>query len=161
MNYPEKISKYISFLEAVKSQTAVRLNIPNLPNEDELQNMKFLGKVIFDEVREFVGSPVYVSSFFRSHQLNKAIGGSPTSQHRHGKAIDIDADVYGGKTNKDIFDYIRAELDFDQLIWEFGTTSNPAWVHVSHGVENKNRRQVLRVYKDESNRSLYVPFDLY
>jgi zinc D-Ala-D-Ala carboxypeptidase len=105
-----------------------------------------------------VGAPIYVSSFFRSAQVNKAVGGSMTSQHCKGEAIDIDCDVYGNGTNKEVFEYIKNHLPFDQLIWEFGTDENPAWVHVSLRRDNKNRKQVLKAVT-QNGRTVYKPFD--
>lgn len=91
--------------------------------------------------------PVAVSSGYRSNALNDLIGGSKRSQHSKGEALDLDADVYGGITNRQIFEYIRESLDYDQLIYEFGTDEEPAWVHVSYKSEG-NRREVLKAYKD-------------
>lgn len=140
------ISKHISLKEAVKSNTAERLGIENFPGSDELVNMQALAENIFEPLREYVGSPIYVSSFYRSVELNKAIGGSENSQHCLGQAIDLD-DVLGGVTNKEIFDYIQNNLDFDKLIWEFGSDHNPAWVHVSYRNDEINRGEILRAKK--------------
>lgn len=129
----------------MKSQTAERKGIDNTPNEKVLAKMRIVGKKVFDKMREHFGVPVGVSSFYRSPELNKAIGGAKNSQHVKGEAIDIDADMFGGVTNKQIFDYIRKNLDFDQLISEFGTEKKPAWIHVSYAT--KNRKQVLRAEK--------------
>lgn len=154
------ISEFINYAEAIKSQTAERLGINNIPGTAELRAMKHVAVNIFDRVRLFVGGPLFVSSFFRCLALNLAIGGSKTSQHMKGEAIDIDAHVYGRKTNKEVFDFIRGTLEFDQLIWEFGTTTEPAWVHVSLK-QSGNRREVLRAYRDGDGKARYVKFDLY
>ncbi len=161
-----RVSKYITMAEAIKSQTAERYGLRNVPNDVQLENMKYVAANVFDPVREWVGGPVYVSSFFRAAAVNVKAGGSATSDHPNGFAIDIDADVYAlrqaqgdRKSNKDIFDYIRAELEYDQLIWEYGSNVNPAWVHVSLR-KVVNRKQALRVYREEG-RAVYVPFDLY
>jgi zinc D-Ala-D-Ala carboxypeptidase len=137
----KNISKYITYSEATTSQTATRLRINNVPNDEQLINMQLVAINVFDKVRQHFGKPLRVSSFFRNEATNKAVGGSKTSQHVKGQAIDIQA--LKGITNKQIFDYIRDNLDFDQLIWEYGTTSNPAWVHVSFVSKEKNRKQVL------------------
>jgi len=146
----EQISKYVTWKEATKSQTAVRLQLDNTPkNPSHILNMRHVAETIFDPVREFNGGPLYVSSFYRSIELNEAIGGSPRSQHCKGEAIDLDADVYGGKTNQEIFEFIRDNLDFDQLIHEFGEEENPAWVHVSCKYDTQqNRGSILRAYKE-------------
>ena len=138
-----RISKNISYAEATKSQTATRKGIDNTPNDDQLENMRLWADNIFEPVREFVGSPVAITSFFRSVELNKAIGGSSRSQHCKGQAGDIDCDVFEGKTNAEVFLFVREVLDFDQLIWEFGTDLNPDWVHVSYN-KHGNRKQVLK-----------------
>lgn len=140
----EKISKYCSYEEATKSQTAIRNKIDNKPNTEEINNMKYVASKVFDKVREHFGIPLKVSSFFRCKKLNTAVGGSVTSQHMTGEAIDIDADG-SSITNAQVFDYIKNNLEFDQLIWEFGNKKNPAWVHVSLKRSGKNRKQILVV----------------
>ena len=139
----KNISKYISYLEATTSQTAIRKAILNAPSEKELICMQLVGIRVFDVVREHFGVPLRVSSFFRSEKLNKAVGGSKTSQHVKGQAIDMQGT--GKVTNKMVFDYIKDNLDFDQLIWEYGTEKNPAWVHVSYISKEKNRKQILYI----------------
>jgi hypothetical protein len=127
-----KISKHISYAEGVKSKTASRLGIDNTPDEDQLEAMGVVARKVFEPVRVEYNTPIAVTSFFRSKSLNEAIGGSNTSQHCTGEAIDIDAHIYGGVTNKEIFDYIKDNLVYDQLIWEFGTDDEPDWIHVSY-----------------------------
>jgi zinc D-Ala-D-Ala carboxypeptidase len=136
------ISKYITLAEATTSQTAVRRKIPNVPNFRQIENMKLVGTLVFDKVREHFGKPIRVSSFFRSLLLNNAVGGSKTSQHPEGKAIDMQGT--NGLKNSEIFHYIKDNLEFDQLIWEFGNNEEPAWVHVSYN-KGKNRGQVLYI----------------
>ena len=153
----EKISKYLSYKEAIKSTTALRLGIENEPDPEQLENMKYVAREVFDPVREFVNGPLAATSFFRSKELNDAVpGSSKTSQHMTGQAIDIDADVYGFGSNKDIFDFIRNTLIFDQVISEYPDKfGNPAWVHVSKS-KTGNRGQVLVKLKDR-----YIPFSQY
>ena len=137
-----KISKYISSVEAFKSQSAIRHKIDNnTTDENILSNMRHVA-ILFDKIREYFGVPIGISSFYRCQELNKKIKGSKNSQHISGEAIDIDADIFGGVTNKEIFEYAKS-LDFDQLIWEFGDDKNPAWVHISRKRIGKNRKQVL------------------
>jgi len=151
-----KLSMNLSLSEVLVSQTAKRLQISNEPTKEHLNNLKQIANNIFQPLRDGLGYPIYVSSGYRSGALNKAIkGSSKTSQHMKGQALDLDADVYKGVTNKDIFLFIRDNLDFDQLIWEYGTINSPAWVHVSF-VESKNRRKVMRCY----GKSQYTLFDL-
>jgi zinc D-Ala-D-Ala carboxypeptidase len=146
------ISKHISLKEATKSNTAQRLGIENFPNNDTLIQMQALAENIFEPLRKHVGGPIYITSFYRSPELNKAIGGSSKSQHCLGQAIDVD-DVLGRATNKEMFEYIKDNLDFDQLIWEFGDDNNPNWVHVSYNAAG-NRGNILQAVK-EDGRTIY------
>ncbi len=139
----EKISKHISYKEAVKSNTAMRLNIDNTPGAYEITNMNGIAHNIFEPLREWVGGPIKINSFFRCVELNKAIGGSSKSQHCQGRAIDID-DTYGHKTNAEMYEWIKENLDFDQMIWEFGTEKNPDWVHISYVNPDENRNRCLK-----------------
>jgi len=159
-----KISQYLTLAEATKSQTATRHGVDNTPNAAQLQAMKITGRMIFDKVREYIGGPLAATSFFRGPELNKLIGGSATSQHCKGEAVDMDADVFGMGTNKFIFLYIKEHLEFDQLIWEFGDNPDvnhdrdvlpqPAWVHASYSVHG-NRGQILIAYRDEHGKTKY------
>jgi zinc D-Ala-D-Ala carboxypeptidase len=142
-----KLSKNLKLSEAVKSITAERLGIDNTPNDQEINNLKSIAENIFQPIRDHFGVPIGISSGFRCKKLNAAIGGSKTSQHMSGSALDIDADMYGKITNKQVFDYIRENLDFDQLIWEFGNDENPSWVHVSYQHNDENRKRVLKAYR--------------
>ena len=140
------ISKHISDKEGTYSITAIRRGIDNTPDEKQLQNMRLLANRVFEPLRVWVCKPIKVNSFFRSTDLNKAIGGSSKSQHCHGQAIDID-DSYGHVTNAEMYEYIKEHLDFDQLIWEFGDNDNPNWIHVSYVSGSENRNRCLRAYK--------------
>ena len=152
-----KISKHISYKEATRSITALRLGIDNTPFEYELGNMKAVAENIFEPLRLWVGGAIKVTSFFRSEKLNQAIGGSEFSQHCQGRAIDID-DVYGHKTNAEMFNYIKDNLDFDTIIWEFGTDDNPDWVHVSYVSNERNRGRVLKAIK-ENGKTKYLNYE--
>lgn len=155
MRQNSKISKHISYTEATKSVTAIKQGIDNIPDFATLDNMKYIAENIFESVRGRFCVPIAVSSFYRSIKLNKAIGGSATSQHCKGEAIDLDADVYGMLTNREIFDYIRTNLKFDQLIWEYGTDEEPDWVHVSLKEYGPNRGKVLVAFKEKSWTGAY------
>lgn len=137
-----KISKHISYKEAIKSNTALRLNLDNTPGDYEVSNMVGIATHLFEPLREYVGGPIKINSMFRSVDLNRAIGGSKSSQHCQGRAIDLD-DTFGYKTNADMFNYIKNNLNFDQMIWEFGNDKNPAWVHVSYVSGDQNRNRIL------------------
>ena len=147
------ISEHISLKEATRSNTAKRLGIENMPDNETLITMQITAEHIFEPLRDKFNEPIYISSFYRSPELNKAIGGSTSSQHCKGEAIDID-DVYSKASNADFFNYIKNKLEFDQLIWEFGDDENPAWVHVSYSL-GKNRMRVLKAIK-ENGRTKYI-----
>jgi hypothetical protein len=149
----EKISKHISYKEGTRSITALRKGINNIPNDYELANMEAIAANIFEPLRKWVGGPIKINSFFRCKELNTAIGGSSNSQHCQGRAIDID-DTYGHKTNAEMFEYIRTNLNFDQIIWEFGTDTNPEWVHVSYVSEEQNRKRCLKASR-ENGKTVY------
>ena len=149
------ISKHISYKEGVHSITAIRKGIDNEPNEEQLANMKLVANNVFEPLRVFINGPIKVNSFFRSPDLNKAIGGSTKSQHCKGQAIDID-DTYGKVKNSDIYWWIKENLDFDQMIWEFGNNDNPNWVHVSYVSPEENRNRCLKAYKDKGKTAYKI-----
>ena len=143
----EQISKHLSFDECTRSETANKMGIVNNnPNLSVIENMKALAENVFEPLRAHFKVPIHVSSVFRSMNLNQAIKGSITSQHCSGQAMDIDNGDKGKPSNKEIFDYIKKNIKFDQLIWEFGTKENPSWVHVSYS-NQKNRGQILKAKK--------------
>jgi hypothetical protein len=138
-----KISNHISYQEAIRSNTATRRGIDNTPGDYEVTNMVGVAENIFEPLRQWVGGPIKINSMFRCEELNTAIGGSSRSQHCQGRAIDLD-DTFGHKTNAEMFNYIKENLNFDQLIWEFGTDDNPNWVHVSYISKDENRNRILK-----------------
>ena len=143
-----KISDHISYAESIHSNTAKRRGIDNTPNPTQVENMKLTADKVFEPLRKWVGGPIKVNSFFRSLELNEKIGGSKTSQHCKGQAIDID-DVYGYKTNAEMYAWIKENIDFDQMIWEFGTDTQPNWVHISYVSKEDNRNRCLKAYKED------------
>jgi hypothetical protein len=149
------ISKHISYKEGVYSRTATRLGIENKPNEEQLNNMKLIAEEVFEPLRAYVGGPIKINSFFRSPELNKAIGGSGKSQHCHGQAIDLD-DTFGRCTNAEMFEFIKKYLDFDQIIWEFGDDENPDWVHVSYVSPEQNRKRCLKAYRENKKTNYKI-----
>lgn len=149
-----KISDHISYAEATFSATAKRYGIDNTPGDCELKAMMVVAEKVFEPLRNHFGVPIKINSFFRSKTLNKRVGGAATSQHVRGEAIDID-DTLGGVTNKQIFEYIVNNLDYDQIIWEFGNDKNPDWVHVSYVSPDKNRRIKLRAIR-RNGRTSYI-----
>ena len=150
-----KISDHITLSEGVNSYTAKRKGIENIPDEYQTTNMYILAHKVFEPLRKWVGGPIKINSFFRSPELNKAIGGSSKSQHCEGRAMDID-DVYGYKTNAEMFEYIKENLDFDQMIWEFGSDKNPDWLHVSYCSTDENRKRCLKAYRENGKTKYKV-----
>lgn len=150
-----KLSENLSLAECTKSLTAKRLGINNEPDEWVTENLRQTAVNVFQPVRDCLGVPIHVSSGYRSPELNKAIGGSVRSQHVEGRALDLDADVFGGCTNSEIFECIRENVEFDQLIWEFGDQDNPDWVHVSFVYDGINRSRCLKACRDDQGKVYY------
>ena len=146
------ISKHITLTEATKSNTATRLGINNTPNQATIETMIVTAEKIFQPLRDALG-PIRVSSFYRSPELNRAIGGSKTSQHCKGEAIDMQG---VNVSNAELFEEACKLEEFDQIIWEFGTLTEPDWVHVSYS-QTQNRKQILRATKI-GKRTAYVPY---
>ena len=149
------LSKNLSIKEFSNSTTAKRKGIDNTPKDEHLEAAKQLAENIFQPIRDHFGKPIWLSSGYRSKALNKAIGGSKTSQHCKGEAMDIDMDGKGSPTNTEIFNYIKDNLPFDQLIWEFGSDKTPDWVHVSYSVSGKQRGQILKAKRNSAGKTYY------
>jgi hypothetical protein len=153
-----QISKHLSLAEVSRSETAKRRGINNTPSGEHLENFKKLAENIFEPIREHFAVPIHISSGYRSKELNAAIGGASSSQHCQGEAVDIDMDGSpSGVSNADVFKYIKDNLTFDQLIWEFGSDSNPDWVHASYESTGKQRKQILKAVK-AGGKTSYIPF---
>jgi hypothetical protein len=151
-----QLSKNLALAEVMRSETAKRKGISNMPTPEHIENFKKLAENVFQPIREHFGVPIHISSGYRSAALNKAVGGSASSQHCQGEAIDIDMDGTS-VTNKQIFDFVKDNVNFDQMIWEFGTDANPDWVHVSYDSAGKQRKQILKAVKT-ANGTKYLPF---
>ena len=149
-----KLSTNLSLSEVIRSESAKRNGISNMPTKEHIANFMLLAEKIFEPIREHFGVPIRISSGYRSKELNAKIGGSSSSQHSKVQAIDIDNDVTS-ITNKQKFDYIKDNLPFDQLIWEFGNEENCDWVHVSY-VPN-GRKQILKAFK-MNGATKYFPY---
>ncbi len=146
MNLDDKVGRYLTLRECIKSETAIRKGIDNTPTEEHLINMHRLCNEVYDKLCDKMGSKLPFTSFYRSAKLNKAIGGSPSSAHSKGLAIDLDVDGSSLKiTNADLFNATKHLLNYDQLIWEFGDDKQPAWVHI--GLGNTYRNQELKAIK--------------
>ena len=150
----ENISKHISYHEGTYSRTAERRYLDNTPNKEQLKCMKEVAENLFEPLRKWVGGPIKINSFFRGEPVNTAIGGSTRSQHMKGQAIDID-DTFKHKTNAEMYHYIKDNLDFDQMIWEFGTDKNPNWLHISW-VSHRPNRKKLTIAKKVNGRTKYI-----
>ena len=152
-----KLSENLDLSEVIRSESAKRSGIDNMPTEKHLESLKLLATNIFQPIREHFGTPIHISSGYRSEKLNRLVPGtSLTSQHCLGEAIDIDMDGTAIK-NSEIFKYIKDNLNFDQLIWEFGDDTNPSWVHVSYKANGKQRKQILRAIKKNGDTK-YIPY---
>jgi hypothetical protein len=148
-----KLSEHLDLSEVTRSDSAKRKGISNMPTPEHIENFKKLAENIFEPIRKHFGVPILISSGYRSKELNKSIGGATTSQHLLGQALDLDMDgTPNGVTNKMVFDYIKANLNFDQLINEF----DYSWVHVSYNPTGKQRKQILNAVK-VGGKTSYAP----
>lgn len=154
-----KLSKNLSLAEVVRSETAKRLDIDNNPTKEHLDNLKAIAENVFQPIRDHFNCPIHVSSGYRSEDLNRAIRGSKMSLHMKGCALDIDMD-FTNVSNTEVFNYIKDNLEFDTLIWEFNNEDgSPKWVHVSY-IEGKNRKQVIEAYRDPITQiTKYKPYE--
>jgi hypothetical protein len=137
-----KISEHLSLAEVTRSEYAKRNGINNMPNPEHTENLIELAQKIFEPIRKHFNKPIYISSGYRCKALNTAIGGAKNSQHMKGEALDIDQG--NRKENMEIFDFIKNNLEFDQLINEFGYD----WIHVSYNTSGKQAKQVLDAIKE-------------
>jgi len=155
-----KLSKNLSLNEVTKSNTAMRRGIDNSPTEAHIENLKYVAEKVFQPIRDHFGVPIYISSGYRSQALNEAIGGSPRSFHSHGMALDLDQDGRNkGVSNADVFYYIKENLPYTELIWEFGDNTNPDWVHVAIAKGREGEKNT-KIAKRVDNRTTYSKFDL-
>lgn len=149
-----KLSKNLSLREVTKSNTATRHGIDNNPTNEHLENLKIVAREIFQPIREHFNVPVGVSSGYRSELLNVTVKGSATSHHCKGMALDLDADIYGEIDNKDIFLFVLENLEFTQLIWEYGDDQEPAWVHIGYD-SNNLKKEVLKIARGTGYKKYY------
>jgi hypothetical protein len=153
-----KLSEHLELAEVIRSETAKRHGISNMPTEEHIANLKLLAENVFEKIRNNFRCPIYISSGYRSKELNSCtLGASTTSDHCKGMALDLDQQAHSqGITNKDVFDYIKANLKFKQLIWEGGTEQEADWIHVSYD-ENNLKNEVLRAVK-VNGKMHYSPY---
>jgi hypothetical protein len=153
-----KLSEHLDLSEVIRSESAKRKGISNMPTAEHIENFKLLAEKVFQPIREHFRCPIHISSGYRSKELNQAVGGSSSSQHCTGEAIDVDMDgTPNGVTNRMVFDYIKDNLEFDQLIFEFGDANNPDWVHVSYESTGKQRKQILKAIR-LNGKTTYAPY---
>lgn len=156
-NKETHLSEHFTKKEAIYSPTAEKYGIKNEPSKSQWQRIQILVNEVLEPLRVGVNSPIVVNSIFRSQKLNERVKGAGSSQHlaNNGAAADIECPSLG---NKKIFDYILNNLDFDQLIWEYGSSLEPDWIHVSYVSKEKNRNQVLKCVKDIKGNPKYIPY---
>ena len=146
-----KLSQNFSLKELVASQTADRKGIDNTPTDEHIENLKLLCKNVLQPIRDEWGV-VSVSSGYRSQALCQAIGSVSTSQHARGQAADFEC---YSVDNRELFDWITQNLEFDQAILEFYTGApDSGWIHVSYN-EDGNRKQTLRAFRNDSGKTQY------
>lgn len=143
-----KLTENFSLHEMTNSVTAQKRGINNMPTPEHIENLKALCENVLEPVRALMGCPIKITSGYRSGQLNAYIGGAASSQHMFGQAVDIDL----GPKNSELYDAIVKNLEFDQVIWEFGNDTNPEWVHVSYS-SGKNRKKCLKAVKQNGKTS--------
>lgn len=155
----EKLSDNLTISEVTKNNTAIKLGLKNDPTPEHLQNLKTLAEKIFEPLRKGLGNkPIYISCGYRGIEVNAHTrGASSTSYHCKGMALDLDADVFKGMTNRDIFNYIRHNLEYTELIWEYGNLNQPDWVHVAYDPKKLNKETLrCRLIDGKPKYSTYM-----
>ncbi len=145
-----KLSDHVTRAEFEHSPTAVKHGISNEMSLEQIERAKLVCVNCFEPIRAYLKKPIRVNSGFRSLLLNKKIGGSKTSQHCKGEALDLDLH------DRNLFNWIIDNVDFDQLIYEFGTDTEANWFHISYS-KGKNRKQVLRALK-RAGKTVYITY---
>jgi hypothetical protein len=149
-----QLSKNFKLSEMTRSEAAARLGVANTPTPDALENLKALCSNVLQPLRDSMGKPMRVNSGYRGPQVNRAVGGSSTSQHCKGEAADIEVDGFDNKKLAELI--VSMGLPFDQIILEFYKPGDPnsGWVHVSHKREGKQRGEVLRAVR-QNGKTVY------
>ena len=156
-----RLSKNFTLKELTRSNTALRIGIDNEPSKEGILKLTLLATSLLQPLRNAVGS-LRITSGYRSPKLSEAIGSSSNSQHCRYEAVDMQYVKRGKMDNIKIYDaLIDLDLDYDQCILEFGTSTKnidgePDWIHLSWKVVD-NRRETLVAYKDENNKTKYRP----
>ena len=156
-NKETHLSEHFSKQEITYSPTAEKYKINNTPSKEQWKRIQILVDEVLEPVRVGLNNPIIINSVFRSAKLNERVKGAGTSQHlaNNGAAADIECPNLG---NKELFDYIVNNCNFDQLIWEYGDKQNPDWVHVSYISKEKNRNQILKCVKDLKGNPKYISY---
>lgn len=152
-----RLTEHFTLEELIVSPTAKRLRLPNIPSPEHIANMKYVCEKILEPVRAHFGKPVQINSSYRAPMVNKAVGGSKTSQHSNGEAVDFEIP---GISNKAVADWVADNLEFDQVILEFYSAkdgANSGWVHASIKRNGANRKQRLIASKSKSGGTTYTP----
>lgn len=145
------LSEHVTIAEFEYSETAMNYGISNKMDSTQTQKAKLLCENVFEKIRTHLGKPIKINSGFRSLALNKRMGGAKNSQHCLGEAMDLNIQ------DKKVFDWIKNNIEFDQLIYEFGSDLAPQWIHISYRQGN-NRKQVLRGIK-KAGKTVYIPYE--
>ena len=151
-----KLSENFSLDEVIRSATATKLGIDNIPEQEHLDNLQVVIDEIAQPLRDHFGKPVRINSGYRSPALNDAVGGSKKSQHSKGEALDLEID---GVSNMEVAGWITENCDYDQVILEFYNPAegpNSGWVHASCKADlSQNRERNLIALKD-GNKTVYL-----
>lgn len=147
------LSEHFTLAEMTFSPTAIKKGIDNTPNAQTVKNLQALCEKVLEPLRSHIGGPIKVSSGYRSDALNSLIGGAKSSQHKTGQAADVDL----RDKSAEAFKWIMANLDYDQIIWEFGNDEQPDWIHVSYSTKG-NRKNAMRAIKS-NGKTKYVPYN--
>jgi hypothetical protein len=146
------LTEHFTLEEMTFSPTAIKKGIDNTPNAQAIKNLTVLCEKILEPLRTHVGGPIKISSGYRCEVLNSLIGGAKSSQHKIGQAADIDLK----EKCAEAFHWIRENLDYDQIIWEFGNDKQPDWIHISYSTKG-NRKNALKAIK-VNGRTKYIPY---
>lgn len=146
------LTEHFTLAEMTFSPTAIKKGIDNTPNAQAIRNLTALCEKVLEPLRAHLGIPIKISSGYRCEVLNSLIGGAKSSQHKIGQAADFDIKDKCAEA----FHWIKDNLDYDQIIWEFGNDKQPDWIHVSFSTKG-NRKNPLKAIK-LNGKTKYIPF---